>query len=475
MAMLGKGSFRDVPFLIENEQGQDGGRRIVTHEYPLRDDGLTEDLGMRLRNYLVSCLVIGDDHIKQAEKLIEALEKPDVGTLKHPYFGTKEVRVMDYKAIHSTAHQRVTRFEINFVPAVGEIAPKAQKDTLFSALNGYANAINVLSDEVANLIEQALAFADEMMDNPLFHFANDVLNLVESVFERADALLNHSSDFKANILSFKGRLNHLIREPKLLVRALLDLVRFGIHGDVLTAGYSSQSAVNFKRAFIQAISMHQTLFYYQGQLNKTNAEVSKNTLDGFTQHRLTKQATATVLLRKLNYDTEHDSLNKRQDISERLITKTQFVLVRFMSAVVSLEYGKAIAESISQSVALQRNRVQNNESATLSHIESKSDVTRYMKEIDMQLEQLILDYADHEQWDGYTALNDFRLALSADLRTRGEQLANAKQVILRDTQPALVVAHNYANNSQQWAKICLRNNIRHPLFCLGGEQMEILQ
>ena len=80
----GKGSFRGVPFLIEDEQGMDGGRRLVRYEYPLRDDGMTEDLGLRLRNYHISCLVIGDDHVKQAEKLIEALEKPGTGTLKHP-------------------------------------------------------------------------------------------------------------------------------------------------------------------------------------------------------------------------------------------------------------------------------------------------------------------------------------------------------------------------------------------------------
>ena len=29
--ITGKGSFRGVPFLIEEEQGLDGGRRIVSH------------------------------------------------------------------------------------------------------------------------------------------------------------------------------------------------------------------------------------------------------------------------------------------------------------------------------------------------------------------------------------------------------------------------------------------------------------
>lgn len=64
-----------MAFLIEDEQGINGGRRLVKHEYPLREEGLTEDLGRRLRAYYVRCLVVGDDHIEQAERLIKALEK----------------------------------------------------------------------------------------------------------------------------------------------------------------------------------------------------------------------------------------------------------------------------------------------------------------------------------------------------------------------------------------------------------------
>lgn len=42
--ITGKGSFAGVPFLIEENQSIDGGRRLVKHEYPLRDEGLNEKL-----------------------------------------------------------------------------------------------------------------------------------------------------------------------------------------------------------------------------------------------------------------------------------------------------------------------------------------------------------------------------------------------------------------------------------------------
>ena len=468
----GKGSFRGVPFLIENEQGQDGGRRLVMHEFPLRDDGLSEDLGLRLRNYHVSCLVIGDDHIKQAEKLIEALEKPDAGTLKHPYFGTKEVRVDDYNATYSTEHQRVTRFDISFVPAVNEIAPKAKKDTLFGVLQQYADAINVLTDEVAEIVEEALAFIDEILDNPLFHLVEAVLDFVDAVFEGVSSILNAVSGFKDKLLSFKGRLANLASQPKLLVRELFALANAGVTGGRISERFGSVSAVNFKRVFVQATTLQNAVQDYQQQLYQHKREMGKRALDRLATSRLSQQPINLAVSRSFALS---DQALSEQNVAETLLAKAQFALVRFVLTAVTLEYGKAIAQSLSQSVALRHQTIENLENGSATQIESKGDVQRYMAEIDAQLEQLILAYADNEQWDGYEALECFRLALSQDLRTRGTQLANAKQVQLRDTQPALVVAYEYAEDSRQWAKLCLRNNVRHPLFCLGGENVEVLQ
>lgn len=50
----GKGSFRGVPFLIEDEQGMDGGRRLVRYEYPLRDDGRFRPTPTQLPHQLLS-------------------------------------------------------------------------------------------------------------------------------------------------------------------------------------------------------------------------------------------------------------------------------------------------------------------------------------------------------------------------------------------------------------------------------------
>jgi prophage DNA circulation protein len=82
-------SFRGVPFLVDvSERG--GGRRVVTHEFPLRDDPFVEDLGRRARTFRVDGYVLGDDYLADRDALLAALEdESGPGELVHPYHGVR--------------------------------------------------------------------------------------------------------------------------------------------------------------------------------------------------------------------------------------------------------------------------------------------------------------------------------------------------------------------------------------------------
>lgn len=504
----GKGSFRGVPFYIEDQQGQDGGRRIVMHEYPLRDDGLTEDLGLRLRNYHVSCLVIGDDYTSQADKLIDALEAKEPGTLKHPFFGTKNVRVSEYKANYSTAHLRVVRFEITFVPAVGEISPLASQDTLFRALSEYSNVLNALSDEFASMLEQALDFMSDIMDSPYLSLFNETLSFIENVFNGIDSVLNAGSDFKAKLQNFKNRLESLLLQPKVLATELQSLTQLSVRGSFTgassTSGSSSsttapatttqsyggltitsasdttastssttaQSAVNYQRVFTQIENLKNTVNAQMSALSKQVSEITDNKLEQVTVAKHNNQSTA-VIINRLFADVV-ESENSLQTISQLFISKTQFSVMRLVVATLVVEYAKTVVEAVTVSCA-QSVTERNAEGMQAALIESKQDVREYMDSIDAQLETLVLAYADNESWTSYDALESYRLAVLTDLRTRGETLANSKEITLRSTQPALVVEFENTGNAKTWERLTLRNNVRHPLFCLGGETLEIIQ
>lgn len=83
-------SFRGVPFHVE-ESDRSGGRRLVTHKFPFRNDPFVEDVGRDAREFKITGYVIGDDYLTQRDALLAALEDDNAGpgTLVHPYYGIK--------------------------------------------------------------------------------------------------------------------------------------------------------------------------------------------------------------------------------------------------------------------------------------------------------------------------------------------------------------------------------------------------
>lgn len=95
-ARLLPASFRGVPFVAAAGAGS-GGRRIVTHEFPLRDEPYTEDLGRLPRHFTLRGFVIdtpeGDTYLDQRDALIDAVEGyATAGVLVHPTHGPISVR-----------------------------------------------------------------------------------------------------------------------------------------------------------------------------------------------------------------------------------------------------------------------------------------------------------------------------------------------------------------------------------------------
>lgn len=203
----------------------------------------------------------------------------------------------------------------------------------------------------------------------------------------------------------------------------------------------------------------------QAKLQHRYDELRHSDLSSLTLSQKQHQPLGVALSRIFN-------LQSKQSVVASLQAKAQFIFLRLMQASLVLEYGNAIAQAVNFSRQISNTQT---EGIMPYAIESKQDMQRYTAEIDGQLETLIFALADNEQWQSYEALEQYRLALLNDLRTRGEQLANSQKLTLKDTQPALVVEFNANGNAKGWERFTLRNHIRHPLFCLGGTEMEVLQ
>lgn len=163
-------SFRGVPFLVDTAGGT-GGRHLVTHEFPLRDDPYTEDLGRASRRFRLHAFVVdqlpgtlfdlasgsllsGDlsfggspSYIDQRDDLIDAIEGDNTAaTLVHPTMGAFSCRA----GLLQWTERIVERFgycefQLEFVVDGPQPSPVSGDDTISSLLDGVASALPIIS------------------------------------------------------------------------------------------------------------------------------------------------------------------------------------------------------------------------------------------------------------------------------------------------------------------------------------------
>lgn len=114
-------SFRGVPFLVERSE-RGGGRRVVVHEFPQRDNPFVEDLGRRARTFKIDGYVIGSDYVAQRDALMAALE--DVagpGELVHPYHRLRRAVCVNVSVSETRADGGMATFAIEFAEAPTQV------------------------------------------------------------------------------------------------------------------------------------------------------------------------------------------------------------------------------------------------------------------------------------------------------------------------------------------------------------------
>lgn len=125
-ALLGDGTWRDslLPasfrgatfFVLDHDYTS--GRRVVTHEFPLRDRAETEDLGRMARVFRISGYVVGDTYWSDRDALIRALEDAaDPGRLVHPYLGEWVARCQNFVLREMQRDGNLASFDMVFVEA----------------------------------------------------------------------------------------------------------------------------------------------------------------------------------------------------------------------------------------------------------------------------------------------------------------------------------------------------------------------
>lgn len=145
-------SFRGVEFHF-GDFTRSGGRRLVEHEFPLRDDLYVEDLGARKREHKFTAYVLGDDYISKRDALESALDQEGAGDLVHPYRGTLQVNIRTWSSKEVHEEGRIARFDIDCVETGDLPSP-------LSVTNTSDTSLTAGDDMLDQLLESFLAVWD---------------------------------------------------------------------------------------------------------------------------------------------------------------------------------------------------------------------------------------------------------------------------------------------------------------------------
>jgi prophage DNA circulation protein len=130
---LKPGSFRGVPFHVQDTDLASG-RRVVVHEFPLRDETQTEDLGRKPREVGITAYVVGDNWQDRRDDLLSACEDSDKpGTLTLPGGFEMLARCVTVRVSETGQARRVATFTLTFAEA-GEDEPAIKKTLDTAAL-----------------------------------------------------------------------------------------------------------------------------------------------------------------------------------------------------------------------------------------------------------------------------------------------------------------------------------------------------
>ncbi|ECY5339324.1 multidrug DMT transporter permease [Salmonella enterica subsp. enterica serovar Stanley] len=456
MSPTGKGSFRNVPFLIYKEQRERGGRHIVKREYPLRESGGADDLGPKLPAFTFTVIVQGDDAQAQRKALRDALYAPGAGELVHPDYGTLNVLIDNFESRYNVSEQRVVEFTITAVPQANDTAPDAQQDTAAALTQKTGGGLNSVFNTLA---DGWLVVSDNL---------HDLQAMMDTVSEKIDALENTVSSvgilqdisaFAASFTAMKGNITSLITSPLRMAQQFAGV----FSGLIALPSVPSMSLLRNHTGTTPSGS----LAVPDEALRSQGGTQLYQSLSAFYDTLTTQDARRS--LTGLTPATQNN-IRLLQSVMQSAVVLAQAQTAGSLLTIAVAQAGVLAPAPLSGSGT----GTGVDASAPVSLLQSAGDVRAVSHTLGQSLDAQVLAFSGQGFTRTALALREARLALVEDLTTRGVHLPGTSSVAVRTTEPALVTLYRATGNSVQWQRFVRRNNVIHPLFVSGGQVLEVI-
>ncbi|ELW8656290.1 DNA circularization protein [Salmonella enterica] len=456
MSPTGKGSFRNVPFLIYKEQRERGGRHIVKREYPLRESGGADDLGLKLPAFTFTVIVQGDDAQAQRKALRDALYAPGAGELVHPDYGTLNVLIDNFESRYNVSEQRVVEFTITAVPQANDTAPDAQQDT--------AAALTQKTGSGLNSVFNTLADGWSVVSDNL----HDLQAMMDTVSEKIDALENTVSSvgilqdisaFAASFTAMKGNITSLITSPLRMAQQFAGV----FSGLIALPSVPSMSLLRNHTGTTPSGSLAVPDEALRSQGGTQLYQSLSAFYDTLTTQDISRSLTGLT-------PATQNNIRLLQSVMQSAVVLAQAQTAGSLLTIAVAQAGVPAPVPLSGSGT--GGGV--DASAPVSLLQSAGDVRAVSHALGQSLDAQVLAFSGQGFTRTALALREARLALVEDLTTRGVHLPGTSSVAVRTTQPALVTLYRATGDSVQWQRFVRRNNVIHPLFVPGGQVLEVI-
>ncbi|EHK4086049.1 DNA circularization N-terminal domain-containing protein [Escherichia coli] len=441
----GKGTFRNVPFLVIEEQKQAGGRRLVKREYPLRDTGGVNDLGKKLRSRTFSACILNSNAETardEAGALMDALDAPGGGELVHPDFGTVDVMVDSWECRTKADELNYYAFTVTVYPSLQDTAPDSETDTS-AAVPAQAVAVTGVIDDISDAV--------------------DNLGVTQTV-----------SGLMGSLSAMKGSVTSLINQPAMLASSLMGALS-GVSSlcDTRTAFSTwNRLAQRFERRHAATAGRQGTITtsYNSPVAEKNIATLNYVMLAAAQTYRA--EAASQALTAALDFSRRMDNAARAPVLDAPSTTTGTASGASSTSATVT--QGQLQLTAITPDGGFSQVSFSDSGTATPPVFESVSDIGKTAAMLGAALDTVILTASEQGFSTDSAQLTQLRLLVVADLEKRGLQLAGSEMHSLPETMPAVVALYRYTGNSRNWQRLARRNGSSNPLFVPGGVSTEVI-
>ena len=302
------GSFRGVPFLVPRRE-RTGGRRVVVHEFPGRDEPVVDDLGRQARRFPLEAYVLGDNYLQQKRALQDALEAAGPGRLVDPYERGDITAVCVGWSVQERAEEgRMARFSLEFVEAPPlAIAPVSTGDldslAEAAALISLAASVTAADDDLVTTGQPA--FAIDSLEADVIGIADQLLTSLSPVAASVQELAALNSE----VQTLRTTARTLLTEPQSLQDAISATIR------AVADGLASEPQAAL-RALLDAFDVARQPDAIGDTTIRQQERENQVALGDLMRHQLVVEAGR--LLVQVSYEATSEALADRELVLERI-------------------------------------------------------------------------------------------------------------------------------------------------------------